>query len=63
MKRITTYIKASAVQAAAWMPDAMMIGGAGAISYGAGLVYPPAGYVVGGLLAVAAGWIVARGGK
>ncbi|MEP6587496.1 MAG: hypothetical protein ABJA84_01905 [Polaromonas sp.] len=61
MNHITDPLKKGAVQAAAWLPDALMISGAGAIAYGCGLAYLPAGYVVGGLLALAGGWIVARG--
>lgn len=45
------------------LPDVLMIAGAGAVSVGAGMVYPPAGWVVGGLLALAGGWLMARGGK
>ena len=45
------------------LPDALMVGGAGGISYGAWLVYGPAGYVVGGLFALAAGVVLARGSK
>jgi hypothetical protein len=46
-----------------WMPDAMMVAGAGSISYGAGLVYPPAGWIIIGAFVLAAGWMLARGGK
>jgi hypothetical protein len=52
-----------AAQAANWLPDALMTAGAGAASYGAWMVYPPAGFIVGGLFGLAAGWILARGGK
>jgi hypothetical protein len=46
-----------------WRPDAMLIAGAGCVSYGAWLVYAPAGFVVGGLLVMMAGWIDARGAR
>lgn len=49
--------------AAGWLPDALMTAGAGAASYGAWMVYPPAGFIVGGVFALAAGWILARGAK
>lgn len=41
--------------------DALVLAGAGAVSYGAWLVYPAAGFIVGGLLAMAAGFLAARG--
>lgn len=52
-----------AATAADWVPDALMAGGAGAIAYGASLVYAPAGWVVGGALAIAGGVLLARGAK
>lgn len=53
----------AAVAAAGFLPDALMIGGAGGISYGAWLVYAPAGYVAGGVFALVAGIVLARGGE
>lgn len=47
----------------AWVPDALMLAGAGTIAYGAGLVYLPAGFVVGGAFALTAGWLLARSAK
>lgn len=61
--RITEHLRKGALAAAGWMPDVLMAGGAGAVSYGAGLVYLPAGFVVSGLFLLAAGWLSARGGK
>jgi hypothetical protein len=46
-----------------WLPDALMVVGASAIAYGAGLVYLPAGFVVGGGFALAAGWLLSRSAK
>lgn len=46
--------------ALAWRPDALMAVGATSISYGAWLVYPPAGFMVGGVLTLAAGVLAAR---
>ena len=37
-----------------------MIGGAAGVSYGAWLIYPPAGFVVGGILLLVAGVLTAR---
>lgn len=53
----------AAVAAAGFLPDALMIGGAGGISYGAWLVYGPAGYVVAGAFSLLAGYKLARGSK
>ena len=39
----------------------MVAGGLG-VSYGTWLVYSPAGYIVAGVLAMAAGFIIARSG-
>lgn len=52
-----------AAKAATWLPDALMVGGAAGFSYGAGLVYAPAAWLVGGLFSLAAGVVLARGGK
>ena len=38
-----------------WLPDVMLIAGAAAVSYGAWLCYPPAGFIVGGALTLYAG--------
>lgn len=48
---------------ASWLPDALMLSGAGAVSAGAGMVYLPAGWIVAGLFALAFGYLVARGGR
>jgi hypothetical protein len=45
------------------LPDALMIGGAAALSYGASLVYFPAGFIVAGLLLMTAGVLAARVAK
>ena len=60
---IKTKIKAAAKVVAGWGPDALMTCGAGGVAYGASLVYEPAGFVVGGLFLLAAGWLTARGSK
>lgn len=48
-------------QAVAHMPDALLASGGVSIAVGAGMVYPPAGFIVGGMIAMAAGWLIARG--
>jgi hypothetical protein len=40
--------------------DLVGIAGAAAVAYGAWQIYQPAGWVVGGTLAIAAAWLVAR---
>lgn len=42
------------------IPDALIVAGSLALSYGAGLLHPAAGFIVGGLLLIAGGVIVAR---
>ncbi len=61
--RITDKLGAVADALSGWRPDALMIGGACGVSYGAWLVYPPAGFIVGGVLVLLAGWIDSRGGQ
>ena len=43
--------------------DLVGIAGAGLISYGAWLAYPPAGFVIGGALMVMAAVLMARAGN
>lgn len=45
-----------------WLPDLLLTGGAVAISVGAALIYPPAGWIAGGLLAILGGVLAALGG-
>jgi len=42
------------------LPDILMLAGAAGISYGAWLVYQPAGFLVGGGLVLLAGVLCAR---
>jgi len=60
---IKNHLADVARRVASWLPDALLLGGASAVSYGASLVYFPAGFVVGGAFALVAGWMLARGGK
>lgn len=57
------HLKKIAEAAAEWAPEALMMGGAAAFSYGAGLAYLPAGWLVGGAFALGAGWILAKAAK
>ncbi len=45
------------------IPDVLLIAGAACLSYGAWLVYEPAGFVVGGLLLTAAGIVTSKASK
>lgn len=56
-------LQAARAVAAGWLPDVLMVAGAGAVSTGAGLIYPPAGWVVGGVFALVAGYMTARGAQ
>ncbi len=38
-----------------YLPDLLLIAGAGALCYGSWLVYQPAGFIVGGILVIYAG--------
>lgn len=42
------------------VPDALVVSGAGALSYGAGLLHPAAGFIVAGILMLAGGVCAAR---
>ncbi len=42
------------------LPDALMVGGASGIAVGAWLIYPPAGFIVAGLLSLFAGIMLAK---
>lgn len=53
-------ILAASKVAGAALPDALMVLGAGGVSFGAWLVYQPAGFIVGGLFTLAAGVLLAR---
>lgn len=41
------------------VPDALIVCGAGALSYGAGLLHPAAGFITAGVLMIAGGAFVA----
>jgi len=59
-------LKAAARRAAGALPvllrDLVGVAGAASIAYGAGLAWEPAGWMVGGLLALAAAVALSRGG-
>lgn len=44
----------------AFIPDALLVAGAGALSCGAWMVYAPAGFIVAGLLLIGGGFLASR---
>lgn len=42
------------------VPDALILAGSASVSYGAWAIYPPAGWIVCGVFALAAGIVLAR---
>ena len=56
-------LQAARAVAASWLPDVFMASGGAGVAYGASMVYLPAGWMVGGALAIAAGVLLARGAK
>ena len=54
-------LKPLAVLILGWAPDAVVAAGAGITAYGAWLVYLPAGFIVGGIAAMALGVLAAKG--
>lgn len=41
------------------LPDMLLVAGSASIAYGAWIAYPPAGYIIGGAFAIAAGMRIA----
>ena len=60
---ITETLTVGAKRLGAWIPDALMAGGAAAVAFGAGFVYPPLTWLVGGAFTLAAGVLLARGDR
>lgn len=54
-------LKAAAMFIASWIPDSLIASGAGSVALGAWMIFPPAGFIVGGVLAIAGGVLLARG--
>jgi len=50
-------LAAASLLARDWTPDTLLMAGAGCVSYGAWLIYPPAGFIVGGLLLLVGGYL------
>lgn len=67
MKSINQFLRAYLARLAAvrtsalgLVPDALLISGAVLIAYGAWLIYPPAGFITGGVLHLVAGVLASR---
>jgi hypothetical protein len=56
MKRLSAAVENS-------LPDALFLIGAGLVSYGAYMIYAPAGFVTCGLFSILAGVLAAKGAK
>lgn len=48
--------------ASRWLSDFLLAAGAAAVSTGAAMIYPPAGWIAGGVLAIIGGILSALGG-
>lgn len=57
------HLQRIATLAAGWLPDVLMLTGAASVSWGARLVYEPAGWVVAGVFALAGGVLLSRGAE
>lgn len=61
-ERLQKIARQLAAVAVGWRADALMVAGAGSMSYGAWLAWAPAGFLVGGVLLIVAGLLAARAG-
>lgn len=57
MKNVMTKVVAAAGD---WLPDVLFLLGAGLVSFGAYMIYAPAGFIVGGSFFILAGMLAAR---
>lgn len=48
---------------AGWAPDALLVAGSGAVSFGVAMIHQPSGLIVAGLFLFSAGWLMARGAE
>lgn len=46
--------------ASSYLADVLLLAGVGLVSYGAWLVYEPAGFIVGGLISLAGSFLAAK---
>jgi hypothetical protein len=60
MNTLKNAMKSVGAAAADWLPDAMLLLGACLVSYGAHMIYAPAGFIVSGSFLILAGRLAAR---
>lgn len=60
LERVSGATATASASARQLVPDALMVIGAAAISYGTWLMYPPAGFIVAGGFSLAVGVLAAR---
>jgi len=60
MNHVKAVLKRATAAAADLLPDALLLIGAGLVSYGAYMIYAPAGFIVGGSFFILAGRLAAR---
>jgi hypothetical protein len=60
MTTLKAALKRAAAASADSVPDAILLFGAGLVSYGAHMIYAPSGFIVGGMFFLYAGWAAAR---
>ena len=63
MKRITEALADMAAAAAGLLPDALLVAGAAAVSWGVWQMHQPSGVIVGGMFMLGAGWMLARSAR
>lgn len=61
MNLLATAVRAIAAAVPGLVRDLAGLGGVGLVSYGAWLIYPPAGYIVGGSLLIVGALLLALG--
>ena len=60
MNALKNAMKVVQAVATEWLPDGMLLLGAGLVSYGAHMIYAPAGFIVCGSFLILAGRLAAR---
>jgi hypothetical protein len=60
MNTLKNAMKGVTAVAGDWLPDVMLLLGAGLVSYGAYMIYAPAGFIVSGSFLILAGRLAAR---
>lgn len=61
MKQLALAVRATAAAVPGLLRDLAGLGGVGLVAYGAWLIYPPAGFIVGGCLLILGALLLALG--